>query len=62
MTPESQRICPHRRASSWSLSDHVASPVDTVDMVKGFRLGVVDYITKPIQSEEVLALMNWPPR
>ncbi|OQW91528.1 MAG: hypothetical protein BWK79_16665 [Beggiatoa sp. IS2] len=28
---------------------------DTVDKVKGFSLGAADYITKPIQQEEVLA-------
>jgi two-component system, sensor histidine kinase and response regulator len=28
---------------------------DTVDKVKGFQLGAADYITKPIQHEEVLA-------
>jgi adenylate cyclase len=28
---------------------------DTVDKVKGFKLGAADYITKPIQREEVLA-------
>jgi signal transduction histidine kinase len=28
---------------------------DTVDKVRGFELGAVDYITKPIQHEEVLA-------
>jgi signal transduction histidine kinase len=28
---------------------------DTVDKIKGFSLGAVDYITKPIQHEEVLA-------
>ncbi|MEC4881387.1 MAG: response regulator [Scytonema sp. PMC 1070.18] len=28
---------------------------DTVDKVKGLRLGAVDYITKPLQHEEVLA-------
>jgi len=28
---------------------------ETLDKVKGFRLGAVDYITKPLQLEEVLA-------
>lgn len=31
---------------------------DTVDKIKGFDLGAVDYITKPIQHEEVLARVN----
>jgi len=31
---------------------------DTVDKVKGFELGAVDYITKPLQHEEVLARIN----
>ena len=31
---------------------------DTVDKVKGFELGAADYITKPIQQEEVLARVN----
>ncbi|MEN8216884.1 MAG: response regulator [Pseudomonadota bacterium] len=31
---------------------------DTVDKVKGFELGAVDYITKPVQVEEVLARIN----
>lgn len=31
---------------------------DTTEKVKGFELGAVDYITKPIQSEEVLARVN----
>ena len=31
---------------------------DTVDKVKGFRLGAADYITKPFQHEEVLARIN----
>jgi sigma-B regulation protein RsbU (phosphoserine phosphatase) len=31
---------------------------DTVDKVKGFELGAADYITKPIQQDEVLARVN----
>jgi PAS domain S-box-containing protein len=31
---------------------------ETVDKVKGFELGAVDYITKPVQVEEVLARIN----
>ena len=29
--------------------------VDTVDKLKGFKMGAVDYITKPVQQEELLA-------
>jgi len=32
--------------------------VDTVDKIKGFKLGAVDYLTKPIQHEEVLLRIN----
>lgn len=31
---------------------------DVVDKVRGFSLGAVDYITKPVQAEEVLARIN----
>ncbi len=31
---------------------------DTVDKVKGLSIGAVDYITKPFQTEEVLARIN----
>jgi signal transduction histidine kinase len=31
---------------------------DTIDKIKGFSLGAVDYITKPIQSEELLARVS----
>lgn len=33
----------------------VSASVETVSIVEGFRLGAVDYITKPVQREEVLA-------
>lgn len=31
---------------------------ETVDKVRGFALGAVDYVTKPVQYEEVLARIN----
>lgn len=31
---------------------------DTDDKVKGFKMGAVDYITKPFQQEEILARIN----
>ncbi len=31
---------------------------DTVDKIKGFELGAIDYITKPFQAQEVLARIN----
>jgi signal transduction histidine kinase len=31
---------------------------DTIDKVKGFELGAADYVTKPIQQEEMLARIN----
>ena len=31
---------------------------DTADKIKGFKLGAVDYITKPFQQEEVVARVN----
>lgn len=31
---------------------------ETVDKVKGFKVGAVDYVTKPVHAEEVLARVN----
>ena len=31
---------------------------DTLDKVKGFEVGAIDYLTKPLQHEEVLARVN----
>lgn len=36
----------------------ITGQTNTVDKVHGFALGAVDYITKPIQSEEVLARLK----
>jgi two-component system sensor histidine kinase/response regulator len=33
----------------------ITALANTIDKVRGFALGAVDYVTKPIQSEEVLA-------
>jgi signal transduction histidine kinase len=36
----------------------MTAKTETVDKVKGFEVGAVDYVTKPIQQEEVLARIN----
>jgi signal transduction histidine kinase len=36
----------------------ITAQANTVDKVRGFALGAVDYITKPIQSEEILARLK----
>jgi two-component system, sensor histidine kinase and response regulator len=36
----------------------MTAKTDTVDKVKGFEVGAVDYVTKPFQQEEVLARIN----
>lgn len=36
----------------------ITGATNTVDKVRGFSLGAVDYITKPIQSEEVLVRLK----
>jgi len=36
----------------------MTAKTETVDKVKGFEVGAVDYVTKPIQQEEVFARIN----
>ncbi|RKZ35741.1 MAG: hybrid sensor histidine kinase/response regulator, partial [Gammaproteobacteria bacterium] len=36
----------------------ITAMMETVDKVKGFSIGGVDYITKPFEHEEVLARIN----
>ena len=52
----------HRLKSKDSTKDipviFMTALTETVDKVKGFGVGAVDYITKPIQTEEVLARVN----
>lgn len=36
----------------------ITAQANTVDKVRGFALGAVDYITRPIQSEEVVARLK----
>jgi len=36
----------------------ISALTDSLDKVKGFELGAVDYITKPFQRKEVLARIN----
>lgn len=50
--------CQHLKANSATRDIPVifmTALCDTVDKVRGLRLGAVDYLTKPIQHEEVLA-------
>lgn len=36
----------------------ITALTDTSDKIKGFKLGAVDYITKPFQQEEIVARVN----
>ncbi|MDM8567092.1 PAS domain S-box protein [Candidatus Halobeggiatoa sp. HSG11] len=36
----------------------ITAKTDTVDKVKGFEIGAVDYVTKPFQHEELIARVN----
>ena len=63
MMPEMDGFETCRRLKANSESKNIpiifmSALTDTVDKVKGFELGAVDYITKPVQVEEVLARLN----
>jgi DNA-binding response OmpR family regulator len=54
-------VCSHLKANPATKDIPVifiTTRSNTVDKVRGFVLGAVDYITKPIQSEEVLARLK----
>jgi len=51
-------VCQHLKADARTYTIPIifmTALADTADKVKGFSVGAVDYITKPIQPEEVLA-------
>jgi len=51
-------VCQRLKASAWSRDVpiiFISAISETVDKVKAFNLGGVDYITKPFEPEEVLA-------
>lgn len=63
MMPEMDGFETCRRLKANSESKNIpiifmSALTDTVDKVKGFELGAVDYITKPVQVEEVIARLN----
>ncbi len=52
-----------KKIKSNSVTRHIpiiflTAKTDTVDVVKGFKLGGVDYISKPFHNEELLARVN----
>lgn len=54
-------VCQHLKANARTAEIPVifmTALTDTLDKVKGFDVGGVDYITKPIQHEEVLARVH----
>jgi signal transduction histidine kinase len=63
MMPEMDgfETCQHLKANEYSKNIPVifmTALTDTVDKVKGFEIGAVDYITKPIQVDEVLVRLK----
>ncbi|RKZ85522.1 MAG: hypothetical protein DRR19_16265, partial [Candidatus Parabeggiatoa sp. nov. 1] len=63
MMPEMDGFETCRRLKANEESKHIpvifmTALADTADKVKGFELGAVDYITKPVQVEEVVARLN----
>ena len=63
MMPEMDgfETCQHLKANEYSKNIPIifmTALTDTVDKVKGFKIGAVDYITKPIQIDEVLVRLK----
>jgi len=54
-------VCQHLKADEKTCDIPVifmTAKTETIDKIKGFELGAVDYVTKPFQLEEVLARIN----
>jgi len=63
MMPEMDgfETCEHLKANEDSKNIPIifmSALTDTVDKVKGFKIGAVDFITKPVQLDEVLVRLN----
>jgi signal transduction histidine kinase len=63
MMPEMDgfETCQHLKANEYSKNIPIifmTALTETVDKVKGFQIGAVDYITKPIQIDEVLVRLK----
>lgn len=63
MMPEMDgfETCQHLKANEYSKNIPIifmTALTETVDKVKGFEIGAVDYITKPIQIDEVLVRLK----
>ena len=65
LMPELDGFTTCQRLKEWEDTKNIpvifmTALTDTVDKVKGFEFGAVDYITKPFQQEEVRARVSTP--